>query len=97
MRTLTIAVLALAASVSLSGLARADETVSRENAESVAVAAQSWQEASQKHHNAATTTLGYSAPASQRAQQIESIFAQPEHQSTDSLFMEQGDRGLGTN
>lgn len=94
MRTFTIAALALATSLSLAGIARADETISRENAETAAVAAESWQEAGQHH----TSALGYSVPASGRAQQIDSIFALPQAQpSADALFLHQGDRGLGTN
>lgn len=98
MRTLTIATLALAASLSLAGMARADEVTSRENAESAAVAAQSWQEAHGPHTAASDdAALRYSAQGSHRAQQIDAIFSQPARQSNDALFLEQGDRGLGTN
>jgi len=94
MRTFTIAALALATSLSLAGIARADEGISRENAESAAVAAESWQDARQNH----VPALGYSAPASGQARQIDSIFARPQAQpSADALFLHQGDRGLGTN
>ncbi|MFG1400347.1 hypothetical protein [Xanthobacter sediminis] len=97
MRTFTIAALALAASLSLAGAARADEGVSRENAESARVAAESWQEAEQPHLTTAPRALGYSAPSSERAQRIENIFTQPQHETPDQRFLDQGDRGLGTN
>ncbi|MFG1295006.1 hypothetical protein [Xanthobacter variabilis] len=97
MRTLTIATLTLAASLSFAGIASADEGISRENAESAAVAAQSWQEAHEPRSAASDTALGYSTQASHRAQQIDAIFSQPAHPSNDALFLDQGDRGLGTN
>lgn len=93
MRTLAIAALTLAASLSVAGIASADEGVSRENAESAAIAAQSWKEAHEPH----AVALGYTAQESHRAQQINTIFDQPAHKSDDARFMEQGDRGLGTN
>ena len=103
MRTFTIAALALAASLSLAGVARAEEDVSQENDESARVAAESWQEAEQPHQTA-PYALGYRAPASTRAQRIEHIFPQPgyapdqpRYETPDQRFLEQGDRGLGTN
>lgn len=100
MRTFTIAALALAASLSLAGVARAEEDVSQENDESARVAAESWLEAEQPHQSV-PYALGYRAPASTRAQQIQHIFPQPgyepRYESPDQRFLEQGDRGLGTN
>lgn len=96
MRPLTLAILTLATSLSLAGMARADEGTSRENAETARVAAQSWQDAHETQA-AGPQALGFSAPASHRSQQIEAIFGGSEHQSNDARFLEQGDRGLGTN
>lgn len=94
MRKLTITTLALATSLAFAGAALADEGTTRENAETAAVAAQSWQNA----HQQPTAALGYRAQGSERAQQIETIFTQPSHQTSgDAQFIQQGDRGIGNN
>ncbi|OYX68754.1 MAG: hypothetical protein B7Y95_19740 [Rhizobiales bacterium 32-66-11] len=62
MRYLALAPLALAAAVTFSGIARADEQVTAENKEAYAVAAQSAYDAA-AHRSAGTTqpALGYAA------------------------------------
>ncbi|MGR7993726.1 hypothetical protein [Xanthobacter sp. ZOL 2024] len=96
MRTLTYTALALAASLSLAGIARADDTVTNGNLESYKVAEQSWLEA-QQNKAAAPGALGYATPASSRMQNVEAIFSHDAAKTADQRFMEQGDRGLGTN
>jgi len=95
MRILTLSALALAATVSLSGLARADEYLSARNTEDAAIAAQSSVDARAGLRGAAIP-MGYAETAGARTRQIEAIFAQPPHKSADQRFLEQGDSGLGT-
>ncbi len=91
MRNISTLAFALAASLSFSGLAHADEYLSASNKEFYAVAAQSAAEAAKP----ATASLGYAA-SSDRAQQINTIFAAPSR-SADQLDLKLGDRGLGNN
>ncbi|WP_238120836.1 MULTISPECIES: hypothetical protein [unclassified Xanthobacter] len=95
MRTVTYTALALAASLSLAGIARADDTVTNGNLEARKVSEQSWIEAQQNKASAAR--LGYTAPASSRVQNVEGIFERGAAKTRDQQFMEEGDRGLGTN
>ncbi|WP_029002925.1 hypothetical protein [Azorhizobium doebereinerae] len=90
MRTITTAALALAAAVTFSGIASADEYITAKNKEFYAVAAES---AAESH---AAAPLGYTQPASPRAAQVNAIFA-PQTRSADSLQLQLGDRGIGTN
>ncbi len=90
MRKITYAAIALAAAVSFSGIARADEYISNENKEAYAVAAQSAATATQT-----VLPLGYAQAESPRAAQVNAIFTTP--RSNDSLQLQLGDRGIGTN
>lgn len=102
MRKMTFAAIALAATMGAAGLARADEYNTAKNREAAEVAAESagyaWQGGAQQGAGQTRQqALGYAAPASQRAQQLNTIFPEPRTTAEDRAFIDQGDRGFGAN
>ncbi|MEP9379765.1 hypothetical protein ABLE91_23845 [Aquabacter sp. CN5-332] len=92
MRYLAIAPLAVAAAMSFSTLAMADEYTTAQNKEDYAVSALSAQIA--QEHGAAP--LGFAAAPS-RASAVNAIYAAPTVSQADALELHLGDRGLGGN
>ncbi len=93
MRYLSIAALALAATVSVANIARADEWTTRENEEDHLVAAESAREA-----QSAPPALGYAEAAPSRSRQVDTIFqnARPARHG-DAAFLRQGGRDTSNN
>ncbi len=91
MRYIAIAPLAIAAAMSFSSFAMADEYTTALNKDSYAVSAIS---AAQER---ASAPLGYAAPASSHAAQVNAIFPASNVSNADRLELHLGDRGIGNN